>query len=104
MEKEGGKVNRPHVLDGSNYDYCKVRMVAFLKSIDSKTWKFVLKRWDHPLVKDKNGKDITELKLEEEWSKEEDEPALGNSKALKVHPRLGCQNCSCSPLNLKTLR
>jgi len=70
MEKEGGQVNRPHVLDRSNYDYYKVRMVAFLKSIDSKTWKSILKGWDHPLVKDKNAKDITELKLEEEWSKE----------------------------------
>jgi len=43
MEKEGGQDNRPPVLDGSNYDYWKVRMISFLKSIDSKTWKFVLK-------------------------------------------------------------
>jgi len=40
-------------LDGSNYDYWKVRMVAFLKSIDNKIWKVVLKGWDHPLVKEK---------------------------------------------------
>jgi len=109
-------------------------MVTFLKSIDSKTWKTVLKGRDHSLVKD--GKDTTELKPEEEWSKEEDELILGNTKALntlfnevdknmlrlinnctwprmhetylelhmKVHPRLGCQNCSCSPQNLKILR
>jgi len=30
MEKEGGQVNKPPVMDGSNYDYWKVRMVAFL--------------------------------------------------------------------------
>ncbi|XP_050920063.1 uncharacterized protein LOC127137667 [Lathyrus oleraceus] len=45
MDKEGGFINRPPILDGSNYDY----------------WK-----------------------LEEDWSKEEDEPALGNSKALNA--------------------
>ena len=59
-------------------------MVTFLKSIDSKTWKVVLKGWDHPLVKDKDGKDTTELKPKQEWSKEEDELALGNSKALNA--------------------
>jgi len=57
-------------------------MVSFLKSIDSRTWKVVLKGCDHPLTKDKDGKDTTELKLEEEWSKEEYDLALGNSKAL----------------------
>jgi len=61
-----------------------MRTVTFLKSIDSKTWKAVLKDWKHPLVKDKDGKDTTELKPEEELYKEEDEPALGNSKALNV--------------------
>jgi 2-polyprenyl-6-methoxyphenol hydroxylase-like FAD-dependent oxidoreductase len=59
-------------------------MVAFLKTIDSKTWKAVLKGWDHPLVKDKDGNDKIELKPEEEWSKEEDELALINSKALNA--------------------
>ncbi|MCI85580.1 gag-pol polyprotein, partial [Trifolium medium] len=48
-------------------------MAAFLKSIDSKTWKAVLKGWDHPVIVDKDGKLTTELKPEEDWSKEEDE-------------------------------
>ena len=55
-------------------------MVAFLKSIDSRTWKAVLKGWNHPLGKDKDGKNTIELKLEEEWSKEEDDLAFGNSR------------------------
>jgi len=59
-------------------------MVASLKCIDSKTWKAVPKGWDHPLVKDKDGKDTTELKPEEEWSEEEYEIAIGNSKALNA--------------------
>lgn len=36
------------------------------------------------MVKDKYGNYITELNPEEDWSKEEDELALGNSKALNA--------------------
>jgi len=84
MEKEGGQVNRGPVLDGSNYDYWKVRMVAFLKSIDSRMWKAVLKGWDHPLTKDKDDKDTIELEPEEDWSREEDDLTFGNFKALNT--------------------
>jgi hypothetical protein len=59
-------------------------MSVFLKSIDSKTWKVVLKGWEHLVVLDKAGAKTTELKLEEEWSKQKDEMALGNSKALNA--------------------
>jgi hypothetical protein len=55
-------------------------MIAFLKSIDSKTWKAILKAWKHLVVLDKDGNKTADLKLEEEWSKDEDELALGNSK------------------------
>ena len=64
MDKEGGYNNRPPLLDGSNYDWWKVRMVAFLKSMDNKAWKAVLKGWDHPVNKDKDGN--VSLKLEED--------------------------------------
>jgi len=83
MEKEGGEVNRQSILDASNNDYWKVCMVAFLKSIDNRTWKAVLKCWKHSLTKDKDGKDTTKLKPKEDWSKEVD-LALGNSKALNA--------------------
>lgn len=36
------------------------------------------------MVKDKDGKDMTDLKSGEEWSKEKDKLALGNSKALNA--------------------
>src|SRR4030043_333671 len=72
MDKEGGLMNRPPLLDGSNYDYWKSRMSAFLKSIDSKTWKVVLKAWEHPVVVNAEGVRTTVLKPEEEWSKEDD--------------------------------
>ncbi|MCI49079.1 gag-protease polyprotein [Trifolium medium] len=58
-------------------------MTAFLKSIDNKTWKAVLKGWNHPVIVDKVGKSTLELKPKEDWSKE-DELALGNSKALNA--------------------
>ncbi|MCI67114.1 gag-pol polyprotein, partial [Trifolium medium] len=65
MNMEGGKVISPPLLTDSNYDYWKSRMMAFLKSIDSRTWKAVLKGWDHPKIKDANGVDTAELKPEE---------------------------------------
>ncbi|GAU44283.1 hypothetical protein TSUD_371830 [Trifolium subterraneum] len=84
MDKEGGYVTRPPLLGDSNYDIWKARMIAFLKSMDSKTWKAVLKGWEHPKVKHANGADTDELKPEEEWTAAEDSLALGNSKALNA--------------------
>jgi len=84
MDKEGEAVYIPPLLDGSNYDYWKSCMSAFLKSIDIKTWKTVLKGWEHPMALDKDGNKTAVLKPEEEWSTSEDELALGNSKALNA--------------------
>ena len=64
MDKEGGFVNRPPLLDGSNYYYWKSRMSAFLKSFDTKTWKVVLKDWEHPMSLDKDENKTTVLKPE----------------------------------------
>src|ERR1044072_4469694 len=83
--KEGGLVNIAPILDGTNYDYWKARMVAFLKSIDNKTRKAIVKGWTPPVNFHKEGTSTTiSLKPEEEWTKEEDEEAHGNSKALNV--------------------
>ena len=84
MDKEKGFVNRPPLLDGSNYDYWKSQMSAFLKSVDSKTWKVVLKGWEHHVVLNEDGNRTTVLKPKEEWSTAEDELALGNSKGLNA--------------------
>jgi len=59
-------------------------MSAFLKSIDSRTWKAVLKGWEHPVTLDVDGNRTDLLKPEEEWTAAEDELALGNSKALNA--------------------
>ena len=79
MDRDGGFFNKPPLLDGSNYDYWKPRIIAFIKSMDSKTWKAVIKGWEHPVVKGTN-----ELKPEENWSKVEDERAFENFKALNA--------------------
>jgi hypothetical protein len=59
-------------------------MSAYLKSIDSKTWKAVMKGWEHPVVLDKDGNKTTVLKLADEWTLPEDELSLANSKALNA--------------------
>jgi len=41
-------------------------MSAFLKSIDCKTWKAVLRSWEHPVVLDKDGNKTAVSKPEEE--------------------------------------
>ncbi|KAK2369873.1 gag-protease polyprotein [Trifolium repens] len=84
MDKDGTLVSKPPLLDGTNYDYWKSRMAAFLKSIDSRTWKAVLRGWEHLKVKDANGIDTEELKPEEDWTPAEDTLALGNNKALNA--------------------
>ncbi|KAK2401971.1 gag-protease polyprotein [Trifolium repens] len=84
MDKEGRFVSRPPMLNGSNYDHWKPKMIAFLKSIDSRTWKTVLKGWDHPMIVDKDGNSTGVLKPEADWTKEEDEAALSNNKAINA--------------------
>lgn len=62
--REGGSTTCPPVLDGSNYSYWKARMIAFLKSLDNKTWKVVMNGWNPPQVTDVEGK--VGLKLEKD--------------------------------------
>ena len=43
-------LNVPPYFDGSNYAFCKVRMRAFLCSIDETVWDAVDIRWTRPEV------------------------------------------------------
>ncbi|MCI90294.1 gag-pol polyprotein, partial [Trifolium medium] len=56
-------------------------MMAFLKSIDSRTWKSIVNGWEAPVILDKDGNKTTGVKAEKDYSKDEDDLALGNSKA-----------------------
>lgn len=80
--KYGGPVNRPPVLDVTNYDDWKVMMVSYLKSIDKKTWKVLIKGCKHHVITAQDS--TTCLKPEVDRSKEEDGKALGKDKALNV--------------------
>jgi len=59
-------------------------MSAFLKSIDRRTWKAILKGWEHPVALDADGNRTAVLKPEEEWTTAEDELDVGNSKSLNA--------------------
>ncbi|XP_050935670.1 uncharacterized protein LOC103502061 [Cucumis melo] len=80
--REGSSTTRPPVLDGANYAYWKARIIAFIKSIDSKCWKAMIAGLKHPSPKDVAGKET--LKQEITWSKDKDEAAFGNSRALNA--------------------
>ena len=58
-------------------------MSAFLKSINNKTWKSVLKGWSPPQIKNAEGVP-TGVKDEVNWTEAEDLEALGNSQALNA--------------------
>lgn len=77
---DGVLINKPPILDGTNYDYLKAMMTVFLKSIGNKAWKVVIKGWKHTVVIYEDG--ITSLKPKVEWIDAEDKEAIGNSKAL----------------------
>lgn len=64
QQKDGGYVNKLPVLDGANYDYWKAKMVTFLKSIDNKTWKVVIKGRKHLVNVYQDGTSSLNLKVE----------------------------------------
>ncbi|KAA0056014.1 gag-pol polyprotein [Cucumis melo var. makuwa] len=70
------------MLDGANYGYWKVRMIAFLKLMDNKCWKVVFIEWESPSTRDAADKIM--LKPEITWTKEEDEESLENSRAMNA--------------------
>ena len=49
MEHEHSLVIPPHI-DGNNYAYCKIRIKAFLKSIDERVWNSVEYGWEKPIT------------------------------------------------------
>ena len=80
--REGASVQRPPLLDGTNFSYWKARMKAFIKSMDYKAWRAILTGWTHPMKTNDNNE--TAKKSEVEWTVEEDRLASCNSKALNA--------------------
>lgn len=50
INKEGTFTSKPLLLNGSNYSYWKVRMIAFLKAIDDQVWEVVVNGFTEPTV------------------------------------------------------
>ena len=71
MEHGHSLVIPPH-FDGSNYAHWKVRMKAFLKSIDVRVWHSVEYGWEKP---------ITPIS---EWQTSQKEATAFNSKAMNA--------------------
>ena len=71
MEHDRSLVILPH-FDGNNYAYWKVRMKAFLKSIDERVWNFVEYRWEKSTIP------------VSEWSTFQKEAIAFDSKAMNA--------------------
>ena len=71
MEHRHSLVIPPH-FDGNIYAYWKVKMKAFLKSIDERVWNFVEYGWEKP---------TTPIS---EWQTSQKEAVAFNSKAMNA--------------------
>ena len=80
MDKEGGFLNRPPILDGTNYDYWKVRMLDFIKYVDNKAQNVVVKGWDPPKIVGPDGKATNVLKEEEDQDDKDEKASEGTLK------------------------
>ena len=50
FNKEGTSANKPPLLDGTNYAYWKVKMIAFLRATDDQVWDIVLDGYADPTL------------------------------------------------------
>ena len=64
LMKKGGSTSRPPLLDGPNYGYWKVRIRAFIKSIDEKAWRSVLQEWKSYTKINSEGKTVPKDKAD----------------------------------------
>ena len=62
----------PPYFDANNYAYWKVRMKAFLKSIDKRVWNFIEYGWEKPTTP------------VSEWQTSQKEVAAFNSKVMNA--------------------
>ena len=79
MDNNCDNYSRPVMLDNSNYSYWKVRMMAYLKSIDTRVWISILNGYTPPT---KTVDEVVMPKPLEEYSRNELEVDNWNFKAL----------------------
>ena len=70
--EHGHSLEIPPNFDGSNYTHWKVRMKAFLKSIDERVWNSVEYGWEKPTTP------------VNEWLTSQKEAAASNSKGMNA--------------------
>ncbi|CAM8997375.1 unnamed protein product [Rhodiola kirilowii] len=80
--KEGQSITRPPLLEGSNYATWKPVMRSFLKSLDEKAWRAVMRGWTEPMMNNLTREPVP--KPEALWTEEEDKASMGNSKAMNA--------------------
>ncbi|CAM8997154.1 unnamed protein product [Rhodiola kirilowii] len=80
--KEGQSITRPPLLEGLNYATWKPVMRSFLKSLDEKAWRAVMRGWTEPMMNNLTGESVP--KPEALWTEEEDKASMGNSKAMNA--------------------
>ncbi|CAM8934302.1 unnamed protein product [Rhodiola kirilowii] len=80
--KEGQSITRPPLLEGSNYATWKPVMRSFLKSLDERAWKVVLRGWTEPTMNNLTGEPVP--KPEALCTEDEDKASMGNSKAMNA--------------------
>src|ERR1700733_311044 len=75
------KGNKVPMLDGSNYNYWKIRMTVYLQSLDERIWQTVLDGYSRPTV-DNEG--VVGPKPVVTWTARELEAARWNSQGLNA--------------------
>ncbi|CAM9000147.1 unnamed protein product [Rhodiola kirilowii] len=68
--REGQNITRPPLLEGNRYGHWRVRMKAFLKSLDHTVWKAFEKGWTLPVTTEADGKVV--LTIEDKRTEDND--------------------------------
>ncbi|CAM8880355.1 unnamed protein product [Rhodiola kirilowii] len=80
--REGQNITRPPLPEGNKYGSWRVRMKAFLKSLDEMLWKAVEKGWTLTVTTEADGKVV--LTAEDKWTEEQQKAEAGNAKAMNA--------------------
>ncbi|KAA0061380.1 gag-pol polyprotein [Cucumis melo var. makuwa] len=79
--REGLSTSRLLVLDGKNYLYWKPRMIFFIKTLDGRTWRTLVARYEPPMI---TVDGVSVPKSEVDWTDAEEQASLGNARALNA--------------------
>ena len=79
---EDASVNCPPLLDVMSYLYRKTRMRAFIRTLNVKAWRSILIGLSPHTTKDFEGNET--IKVEIDWSNNDDKLANYNNKALNA--------------------